>query len=75
MRRMYEHNGIPAEGPSPAALGAKLGDVRVRVDFVALAKALGPKAIRSRSSYVELYGGAVVVEAFNIRIAAPESGG
>lgn len=67
MKRMFEWSGVPAEGAPPGAPGAMLGDVRVRVDFRALALALGPKAMKARSFRVELYDGAVTVEAFNIR--------
>lgn len=69
MRRMGELLGVPANGPAPAKAGEELGDVRVRVDFHALARAVGPKAMRSRTRRVVLYGGAVTVEAFNIRRA------
>lgn len=75
MRRMFEINGIPAAGPAPAKPGEVLGDVRVRVDFKALALALGPKAMKARSFRVELYDGAVTVEAFNIRRAADDANG
>lgn len=72
MRRMFQLNGIPAYGPAPAKPGEELADVRVRVDFDALARTLGPKAMKARSFRVELYDGAVTVEAFNIRRAGKD---
>lgn len=71
MRRMFEWSGIPAVGPASAAPGTEVGDVRVRVDFKALALALGPKAMKARTRRVELYDGAVTVEAFNVRTVTP----
>jgi len=73
MRRMYQLNGIRTKAPPPAKLGEELADVRVRVDFAALARALGPKAIKARTMRVELCEGAVTVEAFNIRKAGKEN--
>jgi len=67
MRRMFELRGVTADGRAQAGPGGEVGDIRVRVDFPALALALGPKAMKARSRRVELYDGAVTVEAFNIR--------
>ena len=67
MRRMYQLKDMPESGRVVGGSAEALADVRVRVDFEALARVLGPKAMKARSFRVELYDGAVTVEAFNIR--------
>lgn len=60
---------IPDGGGSADTTDALLGDIRIRVDLTALAQLLGPKAIKSRSKRVELYNGAITIDAFNVRKA------
>ena len=67
MKRMFQLKDMPESGRPVGGSAEALADVRVRVDFEALARALGPKAMKARSFRVNLYDGAVTVEAFNIR--------
>lgn len=63
MKRMLEVKGIISSTSS----GQKIGDVRVRVDLMALALHVGALAIEARGSRREFLGGSVVVEAFNVQ--------
>lgn len=67
MKRMTEVKNVPA--------WPQVGDVRVRVDLSKIGAEFGPAAIKARGNRREYLGGAVVVEAFNVRDADPEKTG
>lgn len=67
MKRMTEVKNVPA--------WPQVGDVRVRVDLSKIGAEFGPVAIKARGNRREYLGGAVVVEAFNVRDADPEKTG
>ena len=65
MHEMKEVSVAGNEGHLPMA------DLRVRVDMEAIGKALAAKAMKIKGRRAILLGGAVTVEAFNIRTTLP----
>lgn len=64
MKRMCEVKDVPTSNGAGTRL---LGDVRVRVDLTKLGMEYGAASIEARGFRREYLGGAVVVEAFNVR--------
>lgn len=70
MKRMTEVKGVTAN-PVDGGKLPLVGDVRVRVDLTKIGLAFGAAAISARGNRREYLGGAVVVEAFNVREVEP----
>jgi len=54
-------------GRRSVANGFLVGDLRIIVDTDALIRAIGEKALRSKGKRSQLQGGAVIVEAFDVK--------
>lgn len=73
MKRMTEVKGVQAhvQAAGSSEWNSLVGDVRVRVDLTKIAEEYGAAAIVARGNRREYLGGAVVVEAFNVRVVEP----
>ena len=71
MKRMVEVKGIQTVITVPGLIG----DVRVRVDLTKIATEVGAASLVARGHRREYLGGAVVVEAFNVREVTNEPSG